>query len=105
MKQRDSRILEFNNRLLEFLANSPTPFHCVSTMSAILSENGFVQLKETELWNLEKGGKYFFTRNGSSIIAFINGTESIVEEGIRMVGAHTDSPCLMVKPNPELSKS
>ena len=95
----------FNRELCDFLDHSPTPFHAVSTMSAMLEKAGFSALSETEQWSLEAGGKYFVTRNGSSIIAFTVGTESMAETGIRMAGAHTDSPCLMVKPQPELLRN
>ena len=94
----------FNARLLEFLAASPTPFHCVDTMAKGLAAAGFTHLRETDSWQLQAGGKYFFTRNGSSLIAFVAGSDDVAEQGIRMVGAHTDSPCLMVKPRPELGK-
>lgn len=90
----------FNRELLNFLTESPTPFHAVASMANVLRDNGFEELIEHDSWAL-KPGKYFSTRNGSSIIAFINGTESVADTGIRMVGAHTDSPCLKVKPNPE----
>ena len=50
------------------------------------------------------GERYYFCRNDSSIIAFVYGSQPLAEEGIRMVGAHTDSPCLRVKPQPELVK-
>jgi aspartyl aminopeptidase len=92
----------FNGELGEFLDQSPTPFHAVSTMSEMLAEAGFTALSEAEDWSLQQGGKYFVTRNGSSLIAFIVGTDGLTETGIRMAGAHTDSPCLMVKPQPEL---
>ncbi|MGB0449953.1 MAG: M18 family aminopeptidase [Porticoccaceae bacterium] len=92
----------FNRELGEFLDQSPTPFHAVSTMSEMLAEAGFSSLSEAEDWSLQPGGKYFVTRNGSSLIAFVVGTESLAETGIRMAGAHTDSPCLMVKPQPEM---
>jgi aspartyl aminopeptidase len=92
----------FNRQLGEFIDLSPTPFHAVSSMSEMLTEAGFTALSEAKEWSLQKGGKYFVTRNGSSIIAFVVGTDRLAETGIRMAGAHTDSPCLMVKPQPEL---
>lgn len=93
----------FNEDLCDFLRRSPTPFHAVATMSAELKANGFESL-ETADQPLEPGGKYLVERNGSSLAAFIVGTELGPSAGVRMVGAHTDSPCLMVKPQPERSK-
>lgn len=91
--------------LQQFLAASPTPFHAVAEMSKRLEKAGFTQLLETDQWNLEKGGRYFTLRNGSSIVAWVMPqNRELVESGIRMVGAHTDSPCLKVKPQPELHK-
>jgi aspartyl aminopeptidase len=90
----------FNEQLIEFLSGSPTPFHATRSMSQTLSENGFEALNEADSWSLGPG-KYYVTRNQSSIIAFVLGTDSPEETGIRMVGAHTDSPCLKVKPRPE----
>ena len=69
-------------------------------MAEILTENGFNELREHNSWSTGPG-KYFVTRNDSSIIAFIIGTSPLERTGIRMVGAHTDSPCLKVKPRPE----
>lgn len=105
MNGNKSNTEQFNRHLCDFLNHSPTPFHAVSTMSEMLAKAGFSALSETEEWALQAGGRYFVTRNGSSIIAFTLGTESIAETGIRMAGAHTDSPCLMVKPQPELLKN
>ena len=105
MNGKNSSTELFNRELCDFLDHSPTPFHAVSTMSAMLEKAGFSALSETEQWSLEAGGKYFVTRNGSSIIAFTVGTESMADTGIRMAGAHTDSPCLMVKPQPELLRN
>lgn len=93
---------DFNQRLLDFLAESPTPFHAVQAIAARLEAKGFTRLLEAESWSLKAGQRYYFCRNESSIIAFVYGTEALTEEGIRMVGAHTDSPCLKVKPAPEL---
>lgn len=94
----------FVNGLLDFIKKSPTPFHAVRTMSEILEQSGFKRLNESEPWSIaneEPGERYYVTRNDSSIIAFeLN--QLLVENGLRMVGAHTDSPCLKVKPNPEI---
>ncbi len=93
---------EFNEGLLKFLAASPTPFHAVSQMEKILEEHGFIRLAESDRWTVEKGGRYYVTRNDSSLIAFVAGKKDVVETGIRMAGGHTDSPCLRVKPDPEV---
>ncbi|MBT7538161.1 M18 family aminopeptidase [Pseudomonadales bacterium] len=90
---------QFNHDLISFLDASPTPFHAVKSMRKMLENAGFQALDEKKSWNLGPG-KYFVTRNDSSIIAFIRGEEDPADTGIRMVGAHTDSPCLKVKPNP-----
>ena len=95
---------EFNQGLLDFVASSPTPFHAVATMQSALDAAGFTELSDDSKWQTEKGGRYYVTRNGSSIIAFVVGKKNAAENGIRMVGAHTDSPCLKVKPQPELQK-
>ena len=96
--------VEFVNGLIDFIKNSPTPFHAVELMAEILERHGFRQLDETDQWSIDAGpqaGRYYVTRNDSSIIAFqLNKT--LVDNGMRMVGAHTDSPCLQVKPNPEI---
>lgn len=93
---------DFNQQLLDFLAASPTPFHAVQAIAARLQAKGFTRLLETDSWSLTAGQRYYFCRNDSSIIAFVYGSEALTEEGIRMVGAHTDSPCLKVKPTPEM---
>ncbi len=95
-------LTQFNRDLLDFLAASPTPFHAVKAMSTRLEDKGFERLRESDSWSLQPGGRYYLTRNDSSIIAFVYGKADLVEHGIRMVGAHTDSPCLKVKPHPEM---
>jgi len=91
---------DFVNGLLEFIQRSPTPFHAVETMVEMLQSAGFSRLREKEQWSVPNG-RYFITRNDSSIIAF-ELKQPLTEAGIKMVGAHTDSPCLKVKPNPEI---
>lgn len=95
----------FNRELLDYIHKSPTPFHAVANLSEALLSAGFEALSEAADWSLQPGRKYFVTRNGSSLIAFTLGKADLVENGIRLVGAHTDSPCLMIKPQPELHKS
>jgi len=91
---------DFNRELLDFLARATTPFHAVRCMSERLAAAGFERLEEGTVWQLAPAGRYYITRNDSSIIAFTGGADAAA--GLRMVGAHTDSPCLMVKPNPEI---
>ncbi len=95
---------DFNAGLCEFLSRACTPFHAVALMMERLRDAGFHQLEETDDWSLEPGGRYYLSRNDSSLIAFVVGNASAPVEGLRMVGAHTDSPNLMVKPAPEKSR-
>jgi aspartyl aminopeptidase len=92
---------DFNRQLCDFISAASTPFHAVSAMVVALESAGFQPIAESARWPLVAGGKYYLTRNGSSLVAFVCGTETVPSDGMRMVGAHTDSPCLMVKPNPE----
>lgn len=96
---------QFNQGLAEFLDASPTPFHAVKSMAERLQSAGYSELDEASDWSLSAGAKHYVVRNGSSIIAFAMGSAALSESGLRMVGAHTDSPCLMIKPQPELHKN
>ena len=93
---------EFNASLLGYIDASPTPFHAVVAASQLLLAQGYTALDEREAWQLAPGGRYFVTRNGSSLIAFTLGEETLATSGVRIIGAHTDSPCLKVKPRPEI---
>jgi aspartyl aminopeptidase len=95
---------ELNQGLIEFLKASPTPFHATRSLAQRLHSAGFRPLDEREPWHTEPGGRYYVTRNDSSIIAFRLGNRTPLEGGLRLVGAHTDSPCLRVKPQPELQR-
>ena len=92
---------DFNEGLLGFLDASPTPFHVTQNISMMLSNAGFTKLDEAQKWDLEKGKKYFVTRNDSSVIAFTYPQNS---SKYTMVGAHTDSPNLKLKPNPVIKE-
>ena len=97
-------LADFNQNFLSFLDSSPTPFHAVSAMSIQLENNGFTHLDELDAWGELSSGRYYVTRNDSSIIAFTLAKANLAETGFHMVGAHTDSPCLKVKPQPETIK-
>jgi len=92
---------DFNEGLLGFLDASPTPFHATQNMSAMFLNAGFHRLDEAEKWELEVGKKYFVTRNDSSVIAF---TYPKASRNYVMVGAHSDSPNLKLKPNPVIKE-
>ncbi|KAM3065696.1 hypothetical protein ACMFMG_011401 [Clarireedia jacksonii] len=85
---------------LDFLNASPGPYHAVQSAIQRLSKAGFKEIKERDSWSstLQPGGKYYLTRNASSIVAFAIGKKWKAGNPIAMVGAHTDSPCLRVKP-------
>ncbi len=87
--------------LIQFLNESPTPYHAVAVAINRLQEAGFIHLDEADVWTLQTGGRYFFTRRDASVVAFIMGSKPVEEAGMRIVGAHTDSPTLKVKPRPE----
>ena len=93
---------KFATDLLEFIHSSPTRFHAVQTIEAVLASEGFAKLDLAERWSLVPGNKYYITRNDSALLAFRLGAEPIPEEGFRLVAAHTDSPTFRLKPGPEL---
>ncbi|SMC94136.1 aspartyl aminopeptidase [Desulfocicer vacuolatum DSM 3385] len=95
-------IKSYNKNLFNFLHTAASPFHAVANTAQILTQNGFTQLLETEPWKLEKASKYFVIRNHSALIAFYTGNLTPWETGIKLCGAHTDSPSLKLKPTPEL---
>ncbi len=84
--------------LIAYLDASPSPWHAVAETARRLMAAGYVSLDEAERWQLEPGGRYFVTRGGASLIAFHLGKGALAEAGLRMVGAHTDSPGLRLKP-------
>jgi aspartyl aminopeptidase len=89
----------FNAGLLDFLAAATTPFHAAKCLEDTLLERGFTRAGEDV--TAEAGGPGILLRQGGSLIALRPGKGALLEVGLRMVGAHTDSPCLMVKPQPE----
>lgn len=94
-----SQARETAQDLLNFIDVSPSPWHAVQSTVHRLTHAGYVQLFETQAWQLKAGGKYYVTRGGASIIAFTIGQQALTDTGFRMVGAHTDSPGLRLKPH------
>ena len=86
--------------LLHFVDASPSPWHAVATCEARLQAAGFSRLDETERWSLQAGDQRYVVRGGAAIIAFIVGHQPLAETGLRLIGAHTDSPGLRIKPRP-----
>ena len=85
--------------LLDFVDASPSPWHVIKSVEAQLAGFNFVKLDETLKWTLEPSGRYYLVRDDSSIIIFVLGQKPLVETGFKMIGAHTDSPGLRIKPN------
>ena len=100
-KQQNSRALA--EQLIEFIGHSPTPFHAVATMVSALKKEGFEAL---DLYSGDEGKRkelkdkqgYYTIMGGSSLVAFVYG-DHMTQRGLRLLGTHTDSPCLKIRPN------
>lgn len=88
--------------LLDFIKESPTAYHGAHSVKKMLDKAGFKEIKESEKWNLVKGGKYYVIKNQSAIISFEIGQGELEEDGFRLIGAHTDSPTFKLKPAAEI---
>ena len=89
--------------LLAFIDASPTPYHAIAEATRRLAAGGFQECGESELWTLSPGDRRMVVRNGGSLLAFQVGSESPVEGGFRIVGAHSDSPNLRAKPRADVT--
>ncbi|KAJ5718230.1 Aspartyl aminopeptidase [Penicillium malachiteum] len=87
-------------QFLDFVNASPTPFHAVQSAKDLLSKAGFQEIKEKDSWasTCKPGGRYYLTRNTTTLVAFAIGQKWKPGNSIAMIGAHTDSPVLRVKP-------
>ncbi len=91
--------LTATRELLTFIEHSPTAFHAVAFLSEKLDNAGFTHLNESDLWNLTRGGKYYVTRNLSSIIAFAVPVR--FSDSFMITASHTDSPTFKLKTESE----
>ncbi|MCP3926049.1 MAG: M18 family aminopeptidase [Desulfobacterales bacterium] len=94
---------KFNKQLISFLSKSVSPYHCITESKKILKKAGFKELKEKDKWTLKDGESYYVTKNSSSLIAFVY-IKGMENKGYRITGAHTDSPCLKLKPVQDMIK-
>lgn len=92
------------NELLDFLYKSPVAYNAIESIKKYLNNEGFIELFESEDFNLELGKNYYITRNGTSIIAF-KLPIVINNYGFNIIASHSDSPCYKVKPNVNLKTS
>ena len=99
-----SQSQKYTDELIHFINASPTAYHVVSSIRKRLLTGGFYELDEKKKWDLERGRNYFVTRDGGGLIAFTLGKNETVADGFRMMGCHTDSPSLHVKPQPNHSE-
>lgn len=88
--------------LLNFLDSSPCNFFAVNTAREILINNGFSEKSLEEALSALPGEKFFVTKNHSAIFAFSVGSQPIAESGLKIIAAHSDSPCFRVKPHAEM---
>ena len=89
---------EFMTAFAQFISSSPTSYHAAETMSALLDRADFEAMNETESWH-QIAGKHYLVRGGA-VVAWVAPERTLPSSGFRIVGAHTDSPALKLKPNP-----
>jgi len=89
-----------NKELIRFVEESPTSFHAIANFRTMLNEAGYIELMENQKWEIEEKGKYYVTRNDSSIIAFTVPKKDF--KGFQMIASHSDSPTFKVKENAEM---
>lgn len=86
--------------LFDFIEKSTDCYHTVDTITELLKAQGYSELSESGDWNLSEGGRYFVTRNRSSVISFrIPNTGA---NSFMITASHSESPCFKLKPNPEM---
>lgn len=92
---------DISRDLIHFIAKSPSTFHAVRGIKAALLYAGFTEIREEDTWQIEKGGKYVVTRNGSALMAFTVPQEGT--EAFHITASHCDSPTFKIKEDPEIA--
>ena len=91
--------------LRAFVDVSPSPFHVVAEIVRRLAAGGFTELSERDRWELAPGDARYVVRDGGSVVAFRVGSAPVAEAGLRLVGAHTDSPTFKVRPRSDVRRA
>lgn len=94
--------MEQIKKMLEFIEKSPSCYQAVENVQKELERAGYMPLMENRKWELSSGGKYYVSRNGSSLIAFSIPEGDREPAGFHMIASHSDSPCFKIKENPEI---
>ncbi len=95
---------QINQELFTFIRNSPSPYHAVASAAAMLKRHGFLPLREQEPWKLKSGGRYYVTRNQSSLAAFcLPESGRSVKPSFHIIASHSDSPTFKLKENGEMT--
>ena len=102
MQFTDEQFKKDSEQLIDFIYKSPSPYHVVNNIAAVLNENGFIRLSEGKAWKINPSGRYYVIRGGSSIIAF-NMPKAESYKGYNITASHSDSPSFKVKENPEIT--
>lgn len=92
---------DISRDLIHFIAKSPSTFHAVRGIKVALLYAGFTEIREEDTWQIEKGGKYVVTRNGSALMAFTVPQEGA--EAFHITASYCDSPTFKIKENPEIA--
>lgn len=95
--------MEKAKKLLDFIYQSSSPFHCIKHVTDVLNTKGFKPLNLKDKWHLSPGSSYYIIQNNSSIFAFIFGNKPVSESGFKIIAAHSDSPTLKIKPQADYS--
>lgn len=90
----------YAKKMLKFIDESPSAFHCVANVAQALEEDGYSEFSEKDNWKLSRARKGYVIRNGSSLIAFSIPVKDF--KGFRIYSAHSDSPSFRIKENPEM---
>lgn len=100
VKKTDDKYFDsYASKYIDFTYANPTIYHVVKTFGAQLTAAGFSYVSEKDSWLTLKPGKYFTTRNGSNLVAFVVGDKWTPEKGVGVVGSHIDALTVVLKPN------
>ena len=93
--------MNYISELIDFLNGSPSGYHAVANVCAMLENSGYVRLSEQDAWEILPGGKYYVVRGGTAVMAFR--IPEVITGGFLMSASHSDRPTFKIKENAELS--